>query len=722
MNIKARVRLIHRRQCDTLQSETKVFELPDFLNPDFYKASGDVSIVVAEAGIATFCLSGWTFLTALRVAITRRSVTFFWLSIFSLSYALWNILYLFAAAQRDMTVLEATLTSEIAERGQLFFALILPYVAYRFLYAFLGRKNISTRIGPVTIVAILFLILLLNIFNQSDQRILFLVGGFTFSGFLYLSWKLFFIYRKTDDLKLKTRSFFIFLGLLICTIFSFVGQLRADRFFAQLPLPYIGNILTSVFIYFIYQMSLNPRLREVRELMLRGIRVLLLTVVLTIIFVSLLAWVGENNVELFLFNTFLASFLILTILEPLRKELDRFFVKQFIVDRYEFEELLRRLPRRLRKARTTAELATELTNGVRESGRIYQAALYLWDASTLMYRLVEPSNLTFITNIPQDDPLMKALAKSKSYLLLEQDQDLPAELQKALDERHTHILLPLMKQDELLGAWALRSSLRSTNPYTSFSNDEIGLLCELSHEVVSALEQIHHFDAQERKERLATLGEMSAALAHEIRNPLGAIQGSIQLLHTSPTLQDRDDKECVDILVKECSRLQRTVDQYLSFARKSEEPVSIIVSDLAKAIIHELQAKAEKTKTQLHLTSSPAIPTLKSDPLKLEQVLFNFIQNACEAFSKNVWVTIDLLHEAGQNWITIEIKDDGPGISPKNLENIFNPLFTTKKAGSGLGLPICKKIIDSLDGRLSVTSEMGVGTTFSVHLPVKGDS
>jgi hypothetical protein len=128
-----------------------VFELPDFLNPDFYKASGDVSIVVAEAGIATFCLSGWTFLTALRVAITRRSVTFFWLSIFSLSYALWNILYLFAAAQRDMTLLEATLTSEIAERGQLFFALILPYLAYRFLYAFLGRKNISIRfLGPNT--------------------------------------------------------------------------------------------------------------------------------------------------------------------------------------------------------------------------------------------------------------------------------------------------------------------------------------------------------------------------------------------------------------------------------------------------------------------------------------------------------------------------------------------------------------------------------------------
>src|SRR5205085_6615315 len=116
---------------------------------------------------------------------------------------------------------------------------------------------------------------------------------------------------------------------------------------------------------------------------------------------------------------------------------------------------------------------------------------------------------------------------------------------------HSHLVFPLFRQDELLGIWALRSSLKSTNPYTSFSDGEVELLESVTVELIEVLEQLQHFEVQERQERLAALGEMSAALAHEIRNPLGAIQGATQLLKTSPTVGDSEDRECIEILAKE---------------------------------------------------------------------------------------------------------------------------------------------------------------------------
>ncbi|MDB5037348.1 MAG: hypothetical protein JWQ35_876 [Bacteriovoracaceae bacterium] len=690
--------------------------LPEFLDPEYYAISGETSWVIIESVILAFFISGATALASYRVALTRRSTTFFWLGSYALAYGIWNILYLSAYSKRDIELPSATLTVEFAHRAHLIIGILLPYLCHRFLSVFFQKRYFVKHLPFYTFIALTGLLILLQ---WKYYWSLLMTGAFIFGSFALILWNLWIFYVQNDDLKTKTRSFFIFVGLLICTLFSVLGQLRSENLFPNLPLPYIGNILTAVFVFFVYQMSLNPRLREVRELMLRGIRVLILAVILTIIFISLLSWVGENNVELFIFNTFMASFIILSILEPLRREMDTFFLKRFIVDRYEFEELLKKLPKKIRKSRNLESLATDLVNGVRESGRVYQTALFLWDPSSSEYRLIPPSNLTFKNTLPLDHPFVISSKKNKVPLLLEQDQELDDAAREALRDMHSHLVLPLFRQDELLGLWALRSSLKSTNPYTSFSNDEIDLLEQVSVELVSVLDQIQHFESQERQERLATLGEMSAALAHEIRNPLGAAQGATQLLQTSPTLKNQEDIECVQILVKEITRMERTVDQYLNFARKNEEPTSVSVPSLTQGIIKDVQSKAKKSYSQIHFSAPDETPTIKTDPLKLEQVLFNIIQNACEAFSKNVWVDITTTKEALQTSIEINVKDDGPGIPPQHLNNIFTPLFTTKKAGSGLGLPICKKIIDSLGGDLRVESTLGQGTIFKIILPLE---
>lgn len=681
---------------------------------DFYRTSSEVSIVVMQSVILAFFLSFATALLSYRAALRKASATLFWCGNFSLAYAVWNLLYLLSLRPENTDSFTFGVSLEFSQRAHLIVSVLLPQFAHRFFSLFFGPKRMASRIPLLSAISV---IVLLFIPLENNYRFALLGTGIVvFSMFSSLCYRLWKLYRTTDDLKIKTRSFFVVVGLTVCTFFSVVGQIRAENIVRAIPLPFIGNILTAVFGYFVYQMAMNPRLREIRELMLRGIRVMFLTAILSVIFLSLLAWVGSNNPELFIFNTFIASFIILNILEPLRIQMDSFFLRRFIVDRYEFEELLKRLPKRLRSTRAIDQMASTLVTGIRESGRIYQTALFLWDPVSKDYRLKAPSNLNFKNTLTTDDPWIQYFKNNRSPLILEQDQDLPEELRNSLRDMHSHMVLPLFREKELLGIWALRTSLRSTNPYTSFSDNEIELLIHVSEEIVSQLDQVQHFESQERQERLAALGEMSAALAHEIRNPLGALHGAAHLLKTSKTLAGEEDKECVDIVSKEVERMQKTVDQYLSFARRSEEPIPVDLSTLVRKVIHDIRRKSEQTRTQIHEAIEPHLPQLNSDPLKVEQVLFNLVQNACEAFSKNIWVSVKFA-PASKEQVEISVKDDGPGIPASVLPNIFTPLFTTKKAGSGLGLPICKKIIESLGGSVSVESQLKVGTTFHLRLP-----
>jgi len=690
-------------------------DLGSILDWEGFRTSTEVSAVVIQSTILAMLISIGTSIISFRAALQKKSAAMVWLGAFCATYALWNLFYLVSYTQRDISLAETTLTATAAHRGHLILGVILPLIAAKFISLIFFSRRATSRMFVASVTAVIIL------YYSPVEKYYFLAnaltGTFILICFSSLAFGLFRVYRTTENLKLKTRSYFVLVGLAVCALFSLVGQIRAESAIPLIPLPYVGNILTAVFLYFLFQMVANPRLREIRELMLRGIRILLLTLILSSIFLSLLAWVGKEDAELFIFNTFIASFIILSVLEPLRSRMDTFFLKQFIVDRYEFEELLKKLPKRLRGAKTVPDLCEAILNGIRESGRIYQTGLFLWDQNARDYRLVEPSNLNFKTSLEVDHPLIAFFKGHPDPLLLEQDHEVPVEVQEALREMHTHMAIPLHRQDELLGIWLLRTSLRSTNPYTSFSDQEISRLNTLSADIMSVLDQLQHFEGQERQKKLAALGEMSAALAHEIRNPLGAIHGATQLLETSPSLLNSEDRECVGILRMEVDRMQKTVNQYLNFARTQEEPVSIFIDTLLRKMIQEVQPKADRTGTRLLLDVQPEIPPLMSDPLKLEQVLFNLTQNACEAFSKTVTVSASLAPQG----MLISVKDDGPGMPADVLPNVFTPLFTTKRAGSGLGLPICKKIIDSLGGSISVESRLNVGTTFKILLPLAGE-
>lgn len=686
-----------------------MISFPDFLNPNYYRVGTEISIVIIQACIVAFIVGLYIALLGYRSAIQKKNGTHLWAAHFALLYAFWNIFFLAAYTQRDLDLGTTSFSVDFAQRAYVIVGLLLPSFAHSVvLRIYKARYLLSNRLHFFTA-----LFIVISFFISADKLEIWQIfsGIYAFSALSIINLKVWRRYRKAPNLKFKTRSLFLGLGMSVTLFFSVLGQLRAEGFLPY-SIPFLGNILTVIFLYFVYQLIETPRVREIRELMLRGVRVIFLTLVLAAIFLILIAWVGENDPELFIFNTFLASFIIISILDPLRKQLDRYILRKLILDRYEFERIIRHTLQKIRRSKSIEALTENLIEGMLQSDRIYRVHLYLLDPTSRVFRNTSNQKSSLPAQLQSDHRLISYFYENRKALL--QDYVVTKDSQTILREMKSHLIFPIYQARELVGIWLIRSSLSETNPYTSFSKPEIDQMRRVVHEFAASLEQLRYFQTQDQQQRLAALGEMSAALAHEIRNPLGAIQGATQLLETSPTLENAEDVECVRILKSEIDRLQQTVEQYLQYARKPQSSDPIFIADLISKSAQSSKQKALKTNTQIHFDPAPVEGVqIYTDPLKLSQVLTNLVVNACEAFSQNVWIEVSQLENTD---IKIVVRDDGPGVPTDVLPNIFVPLFTTKKAGSGLGLPICKKIVDSLNGDLSVKSKPGEGTSFIIQL------
>jgi signal transduction histidine kinase len=216
--------------------------------------------------------------------------------------------------------------------------------------------------------------------------------------------------------------------------------------------------------------------------------------------------------------------------------------------------------------------------------------------------------------------------------------------------------------------------------------------------------------ALRRSERLAALGQLSAGLAHELRNPLGSIKGSADLLARSASHNDPMAKELAEIISVEVDRTNSLVTRFLDFARPLEprrEPTDVTtVIDRAVA----------RSKVEVMRDYDTSLPRLAIDPELMEQVFLNLVTNASQASAPDAPITIRTREVDGQ--AEVSVIDEGCGIPPDKIETIFNPFVTTKQNGVGLGLAIVAKIVDGHGGKMSVESEPGKGSTFRVLLPI----
>jgi two-component system, NtrC family, sensor histidine kinase PilS len=220
-----------------------------------------------------------------------------------------------------------------------------------------------------------------------------------------------------------------------------------------------------------------------------------------------------------------------------------------------------------------------------------------------------------------------------------------------------------------------------------------------------------------RSERLATVGQLAAGVAHEIRNPLASISGSIELLRQAPLASD-DDRALMTIVHREIQRLNMLIGDLLDYA--NPRPPQLVDFDLGVLVEETLQvARADQAFASVMMAMEVDRPLpVHADPAKLRQVLWNLLRNAADAATAGgKHVRVDAHRSADA--MTILVSDDGPGIPAEQVAHIFDPFYTTKSKGTGLGLAICHAIIAEHHGHIDVSSELGRGTTMEVTIPRK---
>lgn len=223
-------------------------------------------------------------------------------------------------------------------------------------------------------------------------------------------------------------------------------------------------------------------------------------------------------------------------------------------------------------------------------------------------------------------------------------------------------------------------------------------------------------EAQERllrTERLATIGQLGASVSHELRNPLGTIKNSAYYLTMKLGYADEKVKKHLTIIENEIARANKIISDLLSFARdtKLALQMSHINTIVQYALSHTQVPDTVKVITRL----GEDLPSVMADPDQIQQVFINMIVNAVQAMSDGGKLEISTRAEG--DFVVTEFRDNGCGIPEENLERLFEPLFTTKTKGIGLGLAVSKRIIAAHEGSIEVASEIGKGTTFAIKLP-----
>ncbi len=260
-------------------------------------------------------------------------------------------------------------------------------------------------------------------------------------------------------------------------------------------------------------------------------------------------------------------------------------------------------------------------------------------------------------------------------------------------------------------------------------DDEIGRLVASFNSMVVNLEKAKqelqqvHYRQMERADRLASVGEMSTGLAHEIKNPLAGISSAISVLADDFPPED-PRRQIVREVLEQIGRLDKTATDLLSFGRPSPPEFSWVdLNALVKKTLFFVSQHPEATSIHRQNKLTRELPPVWIDEKQIQQVLFNIIINAIQAMKDGgtLVVETDVTTHDEAEFVRVRITDTGKGIAPEDLPKIFTPFHTTKTQGTGLGLPISRQLMEQHGGSIQVDSRPGEGTTFGIELPIMAE-
>jgi len=372
------------------------------------------------------------------------------------------------------------------------------------------------------------------------------------------------------------------------------------------------------------------------------------------------------------------------------------------------------------------QVALNFLGTVKEALPVERLAFFIYDSDLAQFRIsaatgIDEARLPGVAFSPQDN-LAKWLKINKTSFVVRSQPGVFEFLTEGEREIFRtfgfELCYPLLSMNRLIGILCVGPKI----PAGEFTRAETAFIDSLTPQAGIALEnamlykeQRERFRRMIRADRLATIGELAAGAAHEIRNPLTAIKSSLQYLESR--FKEEKEKRLLAIALQETDRIDEILAALLSFSRPSEikkEAMDLIVILEESLALISFQARSAGVAVETKFPAGPVL--LNGDKSQAKQLYLNLFLNAIQAMAGGGRLLCEVLR-LGNGKILTRITDTGEGIPEENMDKIYDPFFTTKKSGTGLGLSICYSIVKSHQGEIEVRSRAGEGTTVLVTFP-----
>ncbi len=527
---------------------------------------------------------------------------------------------------------------------------------------------------------------------------------------------------------------------------------------APIDFPPVGSIATAAYIYFLGQVIQSTHLLDRHHIVSRVVVLAVMATVVAVVYTVLVGIVGDDPTPgAQVVNSFIASMLVLILYEPIKMATERYVFPLIARERFESVRTLEALKRRLPGMIQIDPLLDELLGGPIAAGRVDLASVYLFDENRGGYRLRRwegaPEH-ALLPALPQR-PFIDGFLEGRRWYLLADLQawgrrrpgmapppDWLEGVLATMQALQADLCLPVQIGPTVVGLW----NIRPRPGAEGFSAEELELFRDIAEIAAVVVDNSRAFEQMKSRDRLAALGEMSAGLAHEIRNPLGAIKGAVQVL--AKRREDAESDEWLEIIVEEVDRLNGVVSQFLDYARPLQMHVANVDPGLVlRGVLSLIEAEGLPPDVRVVYLPAEELVDVPMDVEKLKQVLLNLVHNGIEAMAgRGGTLTIRTrIHDRREGAIvpslrtiapgrTGEVKvrrgrlnsdlavemsfeDQGSGIKPDDARKLFIPFFTTKTEGTGLGLAISERIVREHAGELVIESAPGSGTRIALRLP-----
>ncbi|MBZ0271314.1 hypothetical protein K8I61_04710 [bacterium] len=508
-----------------------------------------------------------------------------------------------------------------------------------------------------------------------------------------------------------------YLGLFGMSL-SAAGVISLDQLIRGGP---IGPAAHAFYHYYLYQALVRSRSFNLPRAAGRLAVLLLSATFLAIVYGAFFFFIRPIPV-LFFIHTLFAAFILMLMYEPLFAGIDERARELVMRGRGDVLRRIDRLNADLASQFSLDEIGAFLAGHAPRELDLARAAVYLADDSGALVRLAgdgeapgrfDAAATEAAAGLPADPTTRERLTQLASESYVGPEKDRWVTLLRLLRDGGARWIVPLRHRDELVGIYLVGHAAGVDEAET------MRVLRALADQAAVRIANARIYQRMRSQDRLATLGEMAASVAHEVRNPLSSMKGAAQYLLDENL--PKSSREFVEIILDETNRLNSILTRYLDYARPFEiRRAEVDLNETVRAVVGFLSDGDKPANVAIEMKLDETLGTLSMDVEQIRQVLINLIKNAWEAQPRGGLVRV-ATRSAGDR-VLVEVIDRGAGIGPAEREKLFMPFFSTKPAGSGLGLTISQRIALAHGGRIFAEPAQAGGSRFVLDLPRDGDT